>query len=306
MGQFCPVPLTPLERARPALKHAHLHRRRFRFRPASRTDRPASRRPAQRLAPARRHRRRAAVDRVFRELPGLLEPGDLLVFNDTKVVKARLFGEKATGGKLELLVERVLQDQEVVAHMKVSKKPPAGAVLAMHGGFTATLLGAGPTPTGRCSAFRFSDEPLRADGAARPCAAAALHRTRRHGRRRASATRPCSRRTPARWPRPRPPCISTKPLLAALDARGVRRASVTLHVGAGTFQPVKGEKTSPRTACTASGTTCPKPRSRPSRKRRARGGRVVAVGTTTVRTLESWALSGPGPRRHQHLHHAGL
>ena len=66
------------------------------------------------------------VDRVFRDLPSLLQPGDLLVFNDTQVVKARLFGEKPSGGKLELLVERVRTGGEVVAHMKVSKKPPAG------------------------------------------------------------------------------------------------------------------------------------------------------------------------------------
>src|SRR6266540_7087650 len=63
------------------------------------------------------------ADRHFSELPDLLAPGDLLVFNDTEVVKARLFGEKPTGGKLELLVERVLEAGEVAAHMKVSKKP---------------------------------------------------------------------------------------------------------------------------------------------------------------------------------------
>ena len=61
------------------------------------------------------------VDRIFHELPGLLQAGDLLVFNDTKVVKARIFGEKASGGKLELLIERVLPGHQVVAHMKVSK-----------------------------------------------------------------------------------------------------------------------------------------------------------------------------------------
>lgn len=81
------------------------------------------------------------VDRIFHELPALLHPGDLVVFNDTQVVKARLFGEKPTGGRLELLVERALADREVVAHMKVSKKPLVGTVLAMDGGFTATLLG---------------------------------------------------------------------------------------------------------------------------------------------------------------------
>ncbi|HEY1227980.1 MAG TPA: S-adenosylmethionine:tRNA ribosyltransferase-isomerase, partial [Ramlibacter sp.] len=74
------------------------------------------------------------VDRIFNTLPSLLRQGDLLVFNDTQVVKARLFGEKPTGGKLELLVERVLQGNEAVAHMKVSKKPPVGTVLDMVGG----------------------------------------------------------------------------------------------------------------------------------------------------------------------------
>ena len=75
------------------------------------------------------------MDRVFNELPNQLRAGDLLVFNDTQVVKARLFGEKATGGKLELLVERVLDPalhkNEVIAHMRVSKKPQVGSVLRL-------------------------------------------------------------------------------------------------------------------------------------------------------------------------------
>jgi S-adenosylmethionine:tRNA ribosyltransferase-isomerase len=101
----------------------------------------------------------APVDRAFRDLPHLLNPGDLLVFNDTQVIKARLFGEKASGGKLELLVERVLPGHEVVAHMKVSKKPPVGATLNMAGGYTATLLGRWPEPDGALFHLRFSDEP---------------------------------------------------------------------------------------------------------------------------------------------------
>ena len=100
----------------------------------------------------------APVDRVFRELPQLLRAGDLLVFNDTRVVKARLFGEKPTGGKLELLVERVLQDHEVVAHMKVSKKPPVGTTLEMVGGFRATLLGRWPDEDGALFRFGFESD----------------------------------------------------------------------------------------------------------------------------------------------------
>jgi S-adenosylmethionine:tRNA ribosyltransferase-isomerase len=116
---------------------------------------PAVQRSASRLLDGRSG---AMVDRRFADLPDLLLPGDLLVFNDTKVVKARLFGQKVSGGKLELLIERVLSPQldaghEVAAHMKVSKKPLPGAVLQMEGGFTATLLSlkrySGPLSSGQ-------------------------------------------------------------------------------------------------------------------------------------------------------------
>lgn len=100
----------------------------------------------------------APADRIFKDLPSLLRAGDLLVFNDTRVVKARLFGEKPTGGKLELLVERVLQGHEVVAHMKVSKKPPVGTTLQMVGGFRATLLGRWPEENGALFRFGFESD----------------------------------------------------------------------------------------------------------------------------------------------------
>jgi len=104
------------------------------------------------------------VDRIFRELPSLLNPGDLLVFNDTKVVKARIFREKATGGKLELLIERVLPGHQVVAHMKVSKKPLVGGKMLMvggaeSGGFDATLLGCWLDENGQLVHLQLSDEP---------------------------------------------------------------------------------------------------------------------------------------------------
>ena len=117
---------------------------------------PAPERSASRLLDGRSS---PFIDRTFKDLPSLLRAGDLLVFNDTQVVKARLFGEKPTGGKLELLVERVLTHHEVVAHMKVSKKPPVGTVLDMTGGFQATLLGRWPDDNGPLFHFKFSDEP---------------------------------------------------------------------------------------------------------------------------------------------------
>jgi S-adenosylmethionine:tRNA ribosyltransferase-isomerase len=110
------------------------------------------------------------VDRSFHDLPTVLNPGDLLVLNDTQVIKARLFGEKSTGGKLELLIERVLDDssmsgtpphRQVAAHMKVSKKPRIGGVLHMEGGFTATLVGRWPQDGGPLFRFELSDDAYR-------------------------------------------------------------------------------------------------------------------------------------------------
>ena len=117
---------------------------------------PAAERSASRLLDARED---GLVDRHFYDLPDLLQAGDLLVFNDTQVIKARIFGEKTSGGKIELLIERVLGGSEVVAHMKVSKKPLPGAVVHMAGGvqgggFDALLLGRWPDEDGPL--FRFA------------------------------------------------------------------------------------------------------------------------------------------------------
>ena len=177
----------------------------------------------------------APVDRAFRDLPALLNAGDLLVFNDTQVIKARLFGEKASGGKLEphALMQRhghVPLPPYITHTDTADDERRYQTVFARHPGAVAA-------PT------------------------AALH--------------------------------FDEGVLAALQARGVQRASVTLHVGAGTFQPVKTENLAEHTmhsewydvpeATRAAILAC-----------RARGGRVVAVGTTTVRTLESWARSCTG------------
>ena len=104
------------------------------------------------------------TDRIFRDLPHLLQSGDLLVFNDTKVVKARLFGEKPSGGKVELLIERVLGGNQVAAHMRVSKKPEPGTTLKLvgapgvHDGLSATLLGRWPNVDGPIYRFVLSND----------------------------------------------------------------------------------------------------------------------------------------------------
>jgi len=232
----------------------------------------------------------APVDRGFRELPSLLQPGDLLVFNDTKVIKARLYGEKPTGGRLELLIERVLQGSEVVAHMQVSKKPPPGTVLRMDGGFTATLLGRWPDEDGALFRLAFSDDPYAV--------------MERHGHvplppyiEHADTADDVQRYQTVFADKPGAVAAPTAALhfdagvLAALEARGVRRAGVTLHVGAGTFQPVKTDDIAEH-RMHSERYEVPEATQRAIAELRERGGRLVAVGTTTVRTLESWALTG--------------
>ena len=232
----------------------------------------------------------APADRVFRDLPQLLAPGDLLVFNDTQVVKARLYGEKPTGGKLELLVERVLADREVVAHMKVSKKPPPGTALAMQGGFTATLLGRWPDDDGPLFRFAFSDEPyaLMERHGHVPLPPYITHGDTDDDVRRYQTV---FAKNPGAVAAPTAALHFDEALLAQLDAHGVQRASVTLHVGAGTFQPVKTDIIAEH-RMHSERYDVPPATQQAIAETRARGGRIVAVGTTTVRTLESWALTG--------------
>jgi S-adenosylmethionine:tRNA ribosyltransferase-isomerase len=240
------------------------------------------------------------MDRVFRDLPALLDPADLLVFNDTRVVKARLFGAKPTGGQVELLVERVLPDGDIAAHLRASKKPAPGTALCMAGGFTATLLSRWPDVDGALFRLRLSDDPYTlmerhghvplppyikrphdADGAADRAEAAQD----------AERYQTVFARHPGAVAAPTAALHFDAALLAALDARGVRRAAVTLHVGAGTFQPVKTEELAEH-VMHHERYAVPEATQTAIAACRARGGRVVAVGTTTVRTLESWAQSG--------------
>ena len=245
---------------------------------------PAPERSASRLLDARDD---ALADRVFADLPQLLRSGDLLVFNDTRVIKARLYGAKPSGGAIELLVERVLPDGDVVAHMRASRKPAAGSVLRMEGGFDAELRGRWPDAHGALFRLRFSGD--------------AYALMERHGHvplppyiRHADDASDARRyqtvfaRVPGSVAAPTAALHFDAPLLDALDARGVQRASVTLHVGAGTFQPVKGDIATH--TMHSERYEVPAATLRAIARTRAAGGRVIAVGTTTVRSLESAAL----------------
>ena len=245
---------------------------------------PAAERSASRLLDGRGE---SPVDRVFRELPALLAPGDLLVFNDTRVIKARLYGCKASGGAVEALVERVLPGtNEVWAHLRASKSPKAGALVRFAEAFDAEVLGR-CGPDGELFHLRFPADPfalLAAHGHV-PLPPYITHADEADDERRYQTV---FARAPGAVAAPTAALHFDEAVLAALAERGIGRAAVTLHVGAGTFQPVRVEAIADHrmhsewfevpqatvdaiAACT---------------------GRVVAVGTTTLRALESAARGG--------------
>ena len=252
---------------------------------------PAPERSASRLLDATGA---APADRGFRELPGLLDPGDLLVFNDTRVIKARLLGAKASGGAVEALVERVLPGDEVLAHLRASKSPKPGSTLRFVSGdaaasFEAEVLGRGG-PDGSLFHLRFPAEPLallERHGHV-PLPPYISHADSAEDERRYQTV---FAKHPGAVAAPTAALHFDAAVLAALRERSIGMASVTLHVGAGTFQPVRSENLAehrmhsewfelPQATVAAIAST------------RAAGRRVVAVGTTTLRALESAALSG--------------
>jgi S-adenosylmethionine:tRNA ribosyltransferase-isomerase len=252
---------------------------------------PAPERSASRLLDATGA---APVDRVFRELPALLQPGDLLVFNDTRVIKARLLGAKASGGAVEALVERVLAGNEVLAHLRASKSPRPGSLVRFVSGdgassFDAEVLGRSG-PDGSLFHLRFAAEPLALldrHGHV-PLPPYITHADSAEDERRYQTV---FAKHPGAVAAPTAALHFDEAVLAALRERGIGTASVTLHVGAGTFQPVRSENLAehrmhsewfevPLATVVAIAAT------------HAVGRCVVAVGTTTLRALESAALSG--------------
>jgi S-adenosylmethionine:tRNA ribosyltransferase-isomerase len=263
---------------------------------------PAPERSASRLLDGRGTE---AVDRIFKELPSLLQAGDLLVFNDTQVVPARLFGEKPSGGQLELLIERILPliesevPHQVVAHMKVSKKPPLGTVLRMFDSsgknvaFEATLLGRWPDAHGPLFRFALSDQPLALMQAHGHVPLPPYIERDKHSMNPEDVSRyqTVFAKHPGAAAAPTAALHFDDALLAQLSDMGVEHASVTLHVGAGTFSPVKTENIAEH-RMHSEWYSIPSATVQAIADCQARGGRLVAVGTTTVRTLESWALTG--------------
>ena len=227
------------------------------------------------------------ADRRFTDFVDLVDAGDLLVFNDTRVIPARLYGEKSSGGRVEVLVERVLDARRLLAHLRASKAPRPGTALRLEGEIDCVM-------SARAGDL-FELEQQQGDW---------LQLLERHGH---VPLPPYIRRADEGADRERYQTVyASKPgavaaptaglhfddeILRRLEQKGIRSAHVTLHVGAGTFQPLRDENIDnhvmhseaidvPQAVCTAIDAT------------RARGGRVIAVGTTVVRSLETAAAEG--------------
>ena len=227
------------------------------------------------------------VDRHFRDLPGLLGPDDLLVFNDTRVIPARLFGHKETGGAVEFLIERLLNAHTALVQARASKALRIGmrirvadsAWVTVRGheeGFVKLEFHEVRLPDflyehGHVPLPPYMQRPDESEDQARYQTVYA--------------------RVPGAVAAPTAGLHFDESLLVSLDSMGIRRTFVTLHVGAGTFQPMRVDEIQqhkmhreqavvPQSVCDAVADT------------RQRGGRVVAVGTTAVRSLEAAASSG--------------
>ena len=235
---------------------------------------------------------RSTIDhRSFRDLPSLLSPNDLLVFNNTRVLPARLFAQKQTGGKVEILFERLLGDGSALAHVRASKSPKAGALLLVTPDDDSDVSELTLRVTGREGALyvlspesgslkemmrRFGHMPL------------PPYIDRQDTQEDRDRYQTVYARREGAVAAPTAGLHFDRPLLDALEAVGIQRTEVTLHVGAGTFQPVRVEDIKDHVmhreyvevdqGCCDAVNAC-----------RERGGRVIAVGTTAVRSLESAA-----------------
>lgn len=227
-------------------------------------------------------------DRFFSDLPDMLHSGDLLVFNDTRVIPARLFGCKESGGKVEVLVERVLDSHRVLAHVRASKSPRPGSRLRLEDAVDVIMT----QRHGELFELHFQDGrevvDVLEDIGRLPLppyierAAAEEDKERYqtvYGRRKGAVAAPTAG------------LHFDSAMLQQLRDRGVEFAYVTLHVGAGTFQPVRADNIREHKMHSeyleVDETVC-----RQVSETRARGGRVIAVGTTSVRSLESASKDG--------------
>ncbi len=226
------------------------------------------------------------VDRCFDELPQLLRPGDLLVFNDTRVIPARLSAQKSSGGRAEILIERLLSDVEALAQVRASKTPKPGSRLLLKNAVTVLVLGR----RGDLFELRFSasvtsilenqgEVPL-PPYLGRPATAADTERYQT-----------VYAREPGAVAAPTAGLHFDQRMLAETAGMGVGHAFLTLHVGAGTFKPLKEEQVDCNRLHSERVRVDPRVCAQVDAVRAA-GGRVIGVGTTSVRALECAAADG--------------
>ncbi len=228
-------------------------------------------------------------DRGFCDLPELVQSGDLLVFNDTRVIHARLYGTKETGGHIEVLIERAVGPHEALAQVRASKSPRAGSRLRLADAFDVTVLGR----VGEFFHLRFPDSDdlfdLLEQHGKLPLPPYIDRSADEHDESRYQTVYARERGSVAA---PTAGLHFDQPMLAELAKRGVRGAWLTLHVGAGTFQPVRvndlGEHRMHRERY-----VIPQETVDAIAATRAAGRRVIAVGTTSLRALEGAAQDGP-------------
>jgi S-adenosylmethionine:tRNA ribosyltransferase-isomerase len=226
-------------------------------------------------------------DRMFRDLADLVDARDVVIFNDTKVIKARLHGRKDTGGEVEILVERILDASRALAHVRASKTPRPGRQIRLARGGVVEVLGR----EGELFELLFLDGPvldvLEAWGEV-PLPPYIEHVPEADDERRYQTV---YARAPGAVAAPTAGLHFDAAMLDALRAKGVALASLTLHVGAGTFQPVRVEEVS-RHVMHSEWYSVPREAVDAIAAAKARGGRALAVGTTTLRALESAAAAG--------------
>ncbi|TIC79184.1 tRNA preQ1(34) S-adenosylmethionine ribosyltransferase-isomerase QueA [Crenobacter intestini] len=227
-------------------------------------------------------------DRLFSDLPAFLQAGDVLVFNDTRVIKARLFGEKDSGGKVEALIERVENEHEALAHVRASKSPKPGTRILFAGRWQAEMV----ERVGELFRLRFLDDEnlfdiLEASGKL-PLPPYIARDTEGDDDERYQTVYAREKGAVAA---PTAGLHFTEDMLTMLEGAGVKLAYVTLHVGAGTFQPVRVDNIaehkmhSERYEISQATVDV-------IEAAHAAGRRVVAVGTTSMRALESAARGG--------------
>lgn len=229
-----------------------------------------------------------ARDMGFKELPSLLRPGDLLVFNNTRVMPARLYGRKQSGGRVELLIERVVSGQQALAHVRASKSPKPGSRLLIGDSGTELLVDA---RQGELFELRLpvgDFHQLMADEGHMPLPPYIQRDDKAFDQERYQTV--YAQRAGA-VAAPTAGLHFDRAMLDQLSAIGVGRAELTLHVGAGTFQPVRSDNLDHHVMhsewAEVDEAVC-----REVQETRERGGRIIAVGTTSVRSLEAASASG--------------